>query len=69
MGEMRNAYNILGGKSESKKPLERPRRRWEENIRIYIRETRWEVVYWAHMAEDKDQWRGQMNTVVDLRVP
>jgi hypothetical protein len=54
MGEMRNAYNILVGKPEGKRPLE-SRYRWEDNIRIDIREIGWEVVDWIHLAQDRNQ--------------
>jgi hypothetical protein len=57
MEETRNAYNILVGKPERKRPFGRPRRRWENNIRVNVREIRWEVVDWFHMAQDRDQWR------------
>jgi len=50
MGEMRNAYIILVGKPEGKKPLRRPRCRWEDNIRIDVREIGWEGVDWMHLA-------------------
>jgi hypothetical protein len=67
MGEMRNAYNIwlenLNGRE-----LGRPRRRWE-NIRKYLRAIVWEVVDWIHLYQDKDQWRGLVNTVMNVWVP
>jgi hypothetical protein len=55
MGEMRYAYNILVGKPEGKRPLGRHRCRWEDNIRMDIREKGWEGVDWMHMAQDRDQ--------------
>jgi hypothetical protein len=55
MGEMRNAYIILVGKSEGKRPLGRPRRRWEDNIRMCLREIGCEGVGWIHLAQDEDQ--------------
>jgi hypothetical protein len=69
MGEMRNAYGVLVGKPEGKRPLGRPRRRGEDNIRMYLRETGWKGVEWMHMAQDRDQWRAFVNTVMKLRVP
>jgi hypothetical protein len=67
MGKMKNAYNILVVKSEWKGPLGRPMRRWEENIRLDLREIGWEGVDWMHLAQDKDQWRVLVNTVMNLR--
>jgi len=67
--EMRNVYKILVGKSERKIPLGRPRRRWEDNIRMDLREIRWEVVEWIHLAQDRDQWRALVNTLMILLVP
>jgi hypothetical protein len=69
MGAMRNTYNILVGKPERKRPLGRPRRRWESNIRIYLREIGWKGGNWMHLAQDRDQLRAVVNTVVKLRVP
>jgi len=67
MEEMRNAYNILVGKSEGKRRLGRPRRRWEDNIRIVLMELGWEGVDWIHLAQDTDHWRALLNTVINLR--
>jgi hypothetical protein len=69
MGEKRNAYSILVGKPEGKRPLASPRHRWEENIRMDLREVGWEGVGWMHLARDRDQWRAPVNTVMNLRVP
>jgi hypothetical protein len=65
MEAMRNAYNILLGKSERKRPLGRPRHRWEDNTGKDL----WEGVDWIHLAQDRDQWRGVVNTVMNLGVP
>jgi hypothetical protein len=54
-GEMRNAYSILVGKSEGKRPLGIPRRRWEDITRTDLREIRWEGVDWLHLVQDRDQ--------------
>jgi hypothetical protein len=53
-GEMRNTYKILVGKSEKKRPLGRPRPRWEDNIRVNLREIGWEFVNWINLAYDRD---------------
>jgi len=53
MGEMRNAYSILVGRLEGKRPLGRPRYRWENNVRIDLREIGWEVVDWIHLAQNR----------------
>jgi hypothetical protein len=57
MGEKRNTYRILVGKPEGKRSLERPRRRWEDNIRMDLREIVWGGMDWIDLAQDRDQWR------------
>jgi hypothetical protein len=52
MGEMRKSYNTLAGKTEGKKPFERNKHRWEDNIRIDLREIQWKAVDWTHPAQD-----------------
>jgi hypothetical protein len=54
-GEMMNAYRILVGKPEGKRPLGRPRCRWEDNIKMYLRETGWGGMVWSHLGQDKEQ--------------
>jgi hypothetical protein len=56
------------GKPEGKRPLGRLRRRWDDNIRMDLREIRWVGVDWIDMAQDKDQWRALVKTVLNLRV-
>jgi hypothetical protein len=68
MGEMRNSHNILVRKPEGKRQLGRHRHRWEDNIRMDLREIGWEGVDWMHLAQDRDQWRALMDTVMKLRV-
>jgi hypothetical protein len=58
----------LGGKPEEMRPLGRPRRRWENNIKTDVRETGWIGMVWINLAEDRDQWRALVNTVMNLRV-
>jgi hypothetical protein len=68
-GEKRNAYRILVGKPEGKRPLGRPRRKWEGNIKMDVREIEWGGMDWIDLAQDRDQWRALVNTVMNLRVP
>jgi hypothetical protein len=69
MGKMRSAYNILIGKPEGKRALGRPRRRWEYNIKMDLREIGWKGVDWIRLAQDRDQWWDHVNTVMNLWVP
>jgi hypothetical protein len=68
-GGEENAYRILVGKPEGKRPLERPRRRWVDNIKMDLSEIGWDGMYWVDVARDRDQWRALVNTVMNLRVP
>jgi hypothetical protein len=68
MGETRNAYRILVGKSEGKRPLGRPRRRRVDNIKMDLREIEWDGRDWIELAQDRDQWRALLNTAMNLRV-
>jgi hypothetical protein len=68
-GEKRNAYRILVGKPEGQTSLGRPRRRWEGNIKMDLREIGWDVVDWIDKAQDKNQWRALLTTALNLRVP
>jgi hypothetical protein len=81
IGRMRNTNKMLVGKPEGKSPLRRPRRRWEDNIKMNLVETSVSVsqttcatsqktaIFWIHMAEDRYRWRSLVNTVMNLRVP
>jgi hypothetical protein len=69
MGEKTNAYMVLMVKAEGRRPLGRPRRRWVDNIKIDLREIGWDGVDWFDLAQDRDQWRALVNTVMNLRVP
>jgi hypothetical protein len=69
MGETRNAYRILVGKPEGKKPLGRPRRRWVDNIIMDRGEIGLDGRDWIKLAQDRDQWMALVNTMMNLRVP
>jgi hypothetical protein len=68
MGEKRDAYRLLVGMSEGKRPLGRPRRRWVDNIRMDLGEMGWGVVDWIGLAKDRNRWRAVVNSVLNLRV-
>jgi hypothetical protein len=68
-GEKRNAYKIFVRKAEGKRPLGRTRRRWEDNIRLDLREIGWGVMDWIDQAQDRDRWRALVNTAMNFRVP
>jgi hypothetical protein len=57
------------GKPEGKRPLERPRRRWVDNIKMDLLEIGWGAVGWIGLAQDRDKWRAFVNAVMNLRVP
>jgi hypothetical protein len=69
MGERRGAYRALVGKPEGRRPLGRPRHRWEDNIKMDLREVGWGGMDWINLAEDRDRWRALVNAVMNLRVP
>jgi hypothetical protein len=69
MVEVRGEYNILVGGPEGRRPLGRPRRRWEDNIKMDLSEIGFGDVDWIHWAQDRDRWRALVDTVVNLRVP
>jgi hypothetical protein len=68
MGEDRKVYKVLVGKPEGKRPLGRPRRRWEDGIRMDLREMGLGCVDWIRLAQDRDQWRAAVSAVMNLRV-
>ena len=68
MEQSRNAYRVLVGNPEEKRPLGRPRRRWEDNIRMDLREMGCDTGEWIDLAEDRDQWRAYVWAVMNLRV-
>jgi hypothetical protein len=60
---------VLVGKPEGKRPLGRPKRRWEDNIKKGLQEGRWRGMDWIDLAQDRDRWRALVNVVMNLRVP
>ena len=69
IGERRGVYRVLVGIPEGRKPLEKPRRRWEDNIRMDLREVGCGCVDWMELAQDRDRWRALVSAVMNLRVP
>jgi hypothetical protein len=69
MGEKRNAYRLLVGKLDGRRPLRRPKRRWLDNIIMDLVEVGWGDVDWISLAQDRDRWRALVNSVLNLRVP
>jgi hypothetical protein len=68
MGEERKVYRVLVGKPEGKRPLRRPRRRWEDGIRMDLRETGLGGVDLIRLAQDRDRWQAVVSVVMNLRV-
>jgi hypothetical protein len=68
-GERRGAYRALVGKPEGRRPLGRPRRRWEDNIKMDLREIGCGGADWIYLAQDRDRWRALVYMVMNLRVP
>jgi len=69
MGEEREVYRVLVGKPEGKRPQERPRRRWVDNIRTDLQEVGCGYVDWIGLAQDRDSWRKLVSAVMNIRVP
>jgi hypothetical protein len=69
MGDGRGVYSVLFGRPEGKRPLGRPMRRWEDNIKMDLREIGIDGSNWIQLAQDRVQWRAFVNTVMNLRVP
>jgi hypothetical protein len=68
MGEGRGAYSILVGRREGRRPLGRPRHRWEDNIKMDLQKVGCGGMDWIDMAQDRDSWRALVNAVMNLRV-
>ena len=69
MGERRGLYRVLVGKPEVKRPLGRPRRRWEDNIKVDVQQVRCGCMDWIDLAQDRDRWQTLLSAVINLRVP
>jgi hypothetical protein len=69
MGEKRDAYRILVGRPVGRRPLGRPRLRWENNIKMDLREVGWVGMNWIELAQDRNRWRALVNAAMNLRVP
>jgi hypothetical protein len=69
MGEGRSVYGVLVGRPEGKRPPGRPRRRWEDNIKMDFKRRGIDGANWIQLAQDRVQWRARVNTVINLRVP
>jgi hypothetical protein len=69
MGERGGLYRVLVGKPEGKRPLGRPRLRWEDNIEMVLQEVRYGGMDWIDLAQDRDRWRALVNVVMNVRVP
>ena len=68
-GEGRGVYRVLVGNTEGRRPLERPRRRWEDNIKMDLQEVGYGGMDWIELAQVRDWWRALVNAVMNLRVP
>jgi hypothetical protein len=68
-GEGRGAYRVLVGRPEAKRPGGRPKSRWEDNIKMDLREIGIDGANWIQLAQDRVRWRAFVNTVMKLRVP
>jgi hypothetical protein len=69
MGESRGAYRILMGRPEGRRPLGRPRHRWENNIKMELQDVVWGFMDWTDLAQDRDRCRALMNAVMNIRFP
>ena len=69
MGEGRDVYRILVGKPEGKRPLGKPRRKWEDNIKMDLQKVGFRVMDWIDLAQDRVRWRALLNAAMNLRVP
>jgi hypothetical protein len=68
-GERRRVYRVLVGEPEGKRPLVRPRRRWEDNIKMDLQEMECGGIDWINLSQDRDRWRALVNRVMNIPVP
>jgi hypothetical protein len=68
-GERRGVYRVFVGKPEGKRPLGRPRRRWEDNIEMNLRGVGCDGMDWIELAQDRERWRAPVNAVLNIRIP
>ena len=69
MGERRGVYRVLVGKPEGKRPLGRPRCRWEDNIKMDLQEVGWREMDWIDLAQYRDRWWALVNAVMNIQIP
>jgi hypothetical protein len=69
IGEKRRAYRILVGRPEGRRPLGRPRFRWEDTIKVDLQKVWWRGIDWIDLAQDRDRWRAAVNAEMNLRLP
>jgi hypothetical protein len=69
MGERRQAYRVLVGKPEGRRPLRRPRHRWDDNIKMDFTDVGWWIMGWINLAQDMDRWWTLVNVVMNFQVP
>jgi hypothetical protein len=69
MRERRGTYSIFVGRPEGRRPLVRPRHKWDDNIKMDLQEVGWGVMDWMELAEDRDRWRAPVNAVMNLWFP
>ena len=69
MGKNKGVYRVLVGRPEGKRQLGKPRRRWEDNIKIDLQEVEWKCVDWIGLAQDRDRWRTLLSARMNLVVP
>jgi hypothetical protein len=69
MGDRKGAYRVLAERPDGKRPLGRPRHRWDDNIKMDFEEVGWGGMDWIDLAQDRDRWRALVNVVMNLWVP